>query len=132
MWADQRKWGGSLRHTQLTGRLFLPPHCVYPPNRFDTRTAIEQRPQNDANKALSRHIEMLRWCDALCVVYPTWWYSMPAIVKVINDKRHGQKRDCSFRTLIRARLNPSIDRSAARRLFPPTNQRHHATMTGVD
>ena len=30
---------------------------------------------------VARHIELIRWCEALVFVYPTWWSSMPAILK---------------------------------------------------
>ncbi len=28
-----------------------------------------------------RHAELLKWCDTLIFVYPTWWYGHPAILK---------------------------------------------------
>lgn len=31
-------------------------------------------------------IEDLRWCDALVLVYPTWWFNMPAILKGFIDR----------------------------------------------
>jgi putative NADPH-quinone reductase len=31
-------------------------------------------------------IEDLRWCDALVLVYPTWWFNMPAILKGYIDR----------------------------------------------
>lgn len=30
---------------------------------------------------VARQIELIRWCEALVFVYPTWWSSMPAIMK---------------------------------------------------
>jgi NAD(P)H dehydrogenase (quinone) len=30
---------------------------------------------------VARHVELLRGCDTLVVVYPTWWSSLPAILK---------------------------------------------------
>ncbi len=30
---------------------------------------------------VAEHIELIRWCDAMVFVYPTWWSSMPAILK---------------------------------------------------
>jgi hypothetical protein len=31
---------------------------------------------------LRRSVELLRWSDALVLVFPTWWYGLPAILKV--------------------------------------------------
>ncbi|TFJ83271.1 hypothetical protein NSK_005433 [Nannochloropsis salina CCMP1776] len=36
--------------------------------------------------ALLRYIDLLKWCDALIFVYPTWWYAMPAILKGWIDR----------------------------------------------
>jgi NAD(P)H dehydrogenase (quinone) len=33
------------------------------------------------DQQVARHIELIRWCEALVFVYPTWWSSMPAIMK---------------------------------------------------
>lgn len=30
------------------------------------------------------HVEDLQWCSGLVLCYPTWWYSFPAILKVIT------------------------------------------------
>jgi NAD(P)H dehydrogenase (quinone) len=30
---------------------------------------------------VARHIELIRWCEALVFIYPTWWSTMPAIMK---------------------------------------------------
>ena len=27
-------------------------------------------------EALLRYVALLKWCDALIFVYPTWWYAM--------------------------------------------------------
>lgn len=61
----------------------LPYHPTNDPKpRRSPRTPIEQRPQTPSNKALADYITHLRWCDALVLVYPTWWYGQPAILKV--------------------------------------------------
>lgn len=57
-----------------------PPYT--PPNPNNQRTPIEQRPPNPSNDALAGYISLLKWCDALVLVYPTWWYGQPAILKV--------------------------------------------------
>lgn len=35
---------------------------------------------------IKTHIEDLQWCSGLCLVYPTWWYSFPAILKGWFDR----------------------------------------------
>ncbi len=34
-----------------------------------------------ARAPVARHVEALRWADALVFVYPTWWYGLPAMLK---------------------------------------------------
>lgn len=48
---------------------------------FARRTPIENRTGVDDLKA---QVELLRWCDSFVLVYPTWWYGLPAILKVID------------------------------------------------
>lgn len=41
----------------------------------------------DANMAdISTHVERLRWAEGLVLVFPTWWYGMPAILKGYFDR----------------------------------------------
>lgn len=35
---------------------------------------------------LQPHIEALKWAEGLILVYPTWWYSQPAILKGWMDR----------------------------------------------
>jgi NAD(P)H dehydrogenase (quinone) len=35
---------------------------------------------------LRSHVEDLRWCDTLVLVYPTWWSAQPAILKGWIDR----------------------------------------------
>jgi NAD(P)H dehydrogenase (quinone) len=35
---------------------------------------------------LARHFDDLRWCDALVLVYPTWWSGQPAMLKGWIDR----------------------------------------------
>jgi len=39
---------------------------------------------NERNVA--RHVESLRWAQAIVFVYPTWWYGLPAILKGWLDR----------------------------------------------
>lgn len=32
------------------------------------------------------HVERLRWAEGLILIYPTWWYGMPAILKGYFDR----------------------------------------------
>jgi putative NADPH-quinone reductase len=36
--------------------------------------------------ALQRHADDLRWCEALVLVYPTWWSGQPAMLKGWIDR----------------------------------------------
>lgn len=44
---------------------------------MDTRKGISRMPRD-----IQQAIQDLRWCDSLVVVYPTWWFGMPAMLKV--------------------------------------------------
>ena len=35
---------------------------------------------------LSSHVEDLQWCEALVLVYPTWWSAQPAVLKGWIDR----------------------------------------------
>lgn len=39
-----------------------------------------------ARGPVARHVEALRWADALVFVYPTWWYGLPAMLKGWLDR----------------------------------------------
>lgn len=52
-------------------------------------TAEERRAYHDEGdnlKGIERHVELLRQTEALVLVYPTWWYGMPAILKGWFDR----------------------------------------------
>ena len=48
----------------------------------DRRTHLEP----GTAPALQRHADDLRWCDALVLVYPTWWSGQPAMLKGWIDR----------------------------------------------
>jgi putative NADPH-quinone reductase len=58
--------------------------------RFDPALSAEERgryhdvPGNLAG--IESHVESLRRADALVLVYPTWWYGMPAMLKGWFDR----------------------------------------------
>ncbi len=37
-------------------------------------------------EGVESHVEALRWCEALVLVYPTWWYGLPAMLKGWLDR----------------------------------------------
>jgi putative NADPH-quinone reductase len=48
----------------------------------DRRTHLE----HGTAPTLQRHADDLRWCDALVLVYPTWWSGQPAMLKGWIDR----------------------------------------------
>lgn len=46
----------------------------------DLASKLERHPE------LVSHVEDLRWCEALVLVYPTWWSGQPAILKGWFDR----------------------------------------------
>lgn len=50
----------------------------------DERRAYNEGAPNDP--ALAPHVERLRWAEAILLVYPTWWYGPPALLKGWFDR----------------------------------------------
>ncbi|MEH6725517.1 MAG: NAD(P)H-dependent oxidoreductase [Hyphomicrobiales bacterium] len=49
----------------------------------------ERRQYHDAGineEPVADHIAAIRWCDTLVLVYPTWWYGLPAMLKGWLDR----------------------------------------------
>ena len=44
------------------------------------------QPQLKRDPHVQYAIESLRWCDSLVLVYPTWWFNIPAILKGFFDR----------------------------------------------
>jgi len=40
----------------------------------------------DNERTVRRHIERIKWAEALVFVYPTWWYGLPAMLKGWFDR----------------------------------------------
>lgn len=40
----------------------------------------------DTKPAIAAHVEALRWCERLVLVYPTWWSAQPAMLKGWIDR----------------------------------------------
>lgn len=74
--------GHEVRHHDLVSEGFDP---VFSADERLTHTG-------DADEKLLRHPELgvhvddLRWCDALVLVYPTWWSGQPAVLKGWFDR----------------------------------------------
>jgi putative NADPH-quinone reductase len=69
--------GHVVRVTDLYAEGFDP--CF---DAHDRRTHLEP----GTAPALERHAGDLRWCDALVLVYPTWWSGQPAMLKGWIDR----------------------------------------------
>jgi NAD(P)H dehydrogenase (quinone) len=37
-------------------------------------------------RGVEAHLELLRWCEGLIFIYPTWWYGQPAMLKGWLDR----------------------------------------------
>jgi putative NADPH-quinone reductase len=44
------------------------------------------QPQLKGDPHVQLVVDSLRWCDSLVLVYPTWWFSIPAILKGFFDR----------------------------------------------
>ena len=78
--------GHEVRHVDLHAEGFDPAFSLYerlhhtgPPEE-----KIEQFPY------LEPHVEALRWCEHLVLVYPTWWSGLPAMLKGWVDRTFMQ------------------------------------------
>jgi putative NADPH-quinone reductase len=69
--------GHVVRLTDLYAEGFDP--CF---DAHDRRTHLEP----GTAPALQRHADDLRWCEALVLVYPTWWSGQPAMLKGWIDR----------------------------------------------
>jgi NAD(P)H dehydrogenase (quinone) len=47
---------------------------------------LDYHTPGDNEKHVADHLELLRWCEALIFVYPTWWYGPPAMLKGWLDR----------------------------------------------
>ena len=50
----------------------------------DDRLGYHTPGENEA--PVAEHLDHLRWAEALVFVYPTWWYSLPAMLKGWIDR----------------------------------------------
>ncbi len=79
---ESREAGHVVRQRDLYAEQFNPVMSGYERKNHSTELA----PKLDVIPELRSHIEDLRWCDALVLVYPTWWSGQPAILNGWFDR----------------------------------------------
>jgi NAD(P)H dehydrogenase (quinone) len=47
---------------------------------------LDYHTPEDNERLVAEHLALLRWCEALIFVYPTWWYGPPAMLKGWLDR----------------------------------------------
>ncbi len=74
--------GHEIRHHDLWAENFNPVFTPYERLNHvgDVAEKLKQLPE------LRQHIEDLQWCEALVLVYPTWWSGQPAMLKGWFDR----------------------------------------------
>lgn len=74
--------GHEVRHRDLVAEGFDPVFTA------DERLTHTGDPMEKLNRhpELREHVEGLQWCDALVLVYPTWWSGQPAVLKGWFDR----------------------------------------------
>ena len=79
---EAQRGGHTVRHRDLYEEGFSPVFTPYERLNHvgDLETKLEQLPE------LRSHVDDLRWCDTLVLVYPTWWSAQPAIMKGWIDR----------------------------------------------
>ena len=80
--AELSSGGHEIRHHDLWAENFNPVFTPYERLNHvgDVTEKLNELPE------LRQHIEDLQWCDALVLVYPTWWSGQPAILKGWFDR----------------------------------------------
>lgn len=74
--------GYEVRHRDLYAEGFSPVFTPYERLNHvgDLETKLAHLPE------LRSHVDDIRWCDTLVLVYPTWWSAQPAILKGWIDR----------------------------------------------
>ena len=47
---------------------------------------IDYHDESRNRRSIERYVEQSRWAEGLVVVYPTWWYGLPAMLKGYFDR----------------------------------------------
>ena len=74
--------GHEVRHRDLWAEGFDP---VFTADERLTHTG-ELAPKLGRHPELASHVADLQWCEALVLVYPTWWSGQPAVLKGWFDR----------------------------------------------
>jgi len=79
---ELRSCGHEIRQHDLWVENFNPVFTPYERLNHvgDVQEKLKELPE------LRQHIEDLQWCDALVLVYPTWWSGQPAMLKGWFDR----------------------------------------------
>jgi NAD(P)H dehydrogenase (quinone) len=80
--AELQNSGHEIRHHDLWAEEFIPVFTAH--ERLNHVGDVEEKLKNLPE--LRQHVEDLQWCDALVLVYPTWWSGQPAILKGWFDR----------------------------------------------
>lgn len=72
-----RPEGHEVRVTNLYDEKFQPVLGAEEHRGFLTAFRDDRVPED-----MKSHVDDLLWCSGLVLCYPTWWYSLPAILKV--------------------------------------------------
>ncbi|CAB5050739.1 MAG: flavodoxin family protein [Actinobacteria bacterium] len=80
--AELQNSGHEIRHHDLWAEEFIPVFTAY--ERLNHVGDVEEKLKNLPE--LRQHVEDLQWCDALVLVYPTWWSGQPAMLKGWFDR----------------------------------------------
>jgi NAD(P)H dehydrogenase (quinone) len=74
--------GHDVRHRDLYAEHFNPVFSAFERTNHNAPIAIK----TNVFPELVGHIEDLQWCEALVLVYPTWWSAQPAMLKGWFDR----------------------------------------------
>lgn len=74
--------GNEVRHRDLVAEGFDP---VFTADERLTHTG-DSEGKLRRHPELRSHVDDLRWCEALVLVYPTWWSGQPAVLKGWFDR----------------------------------------------
>lgn len=72
------KAGHELRMIDLYAENFEP--------RLSRQERIDYQDEDRNTKLIADHVALIKWADAMVFVFPTWWYSLPAILKGWFDR----------------------------------------------
>jgi NAD(P)H dehydrogenase (quinone) len=90
--AGAREGGHELRRRSLYAEQYRPELTGNERTKyFDIADGAARLP-----KETRSHLADLRWCNSLVLVYPTWWFNMPAMLKGYFDRTLMPGEDCAW------------------------------------